>query len=415
MLNIAIAGIGTVGSAVVELLQRHSDVVKITAISARDKNKSRGVDLSSITWVDNPRDLAARPDVDVVVELMGGVEGVAHDLAEAAIKYGKHFITANKALIATHGGALAQLAKTHKVRLMFEAAVAGGIPVIKTVREALAANRITQISGILNGTSNYILSRMTEARIDFAAALQEAQKLGYAEADPAADIDGHDSAQKLCILAALAFGGAPDLARVQVEGIRHVTAQDMIFADELGCRIKLIAKAMDGSMSVAPTLVLVSEGLAQVNGATNAVMISGDYVGDLLLQGQGAGAKPTASAVVADVLHLAKGGHQRSENLFAEMKKDLMPDPCMLPSVSRFYLRLQVIDKPGVVADVSAILRDEKISIQSLLQRGRSDTDSVPVVITTHAAPVDAMKNAAEKIGVLKSVIEKPCVMRMEG
>ena len=424
-LRIAIAGLGTVGGGTVRLLRANAALiaaragksVSIKAVSARDKKKKRDCDLSGIDWVDAPIALAKRDDVDAVVELMGGAEGAARDLAEAALANGKHFITANKALIAAHGGALARLAEKNKVHLAFEASVAGGIPIIKTMRESLAGNRMTIVRGILNGTCNYILTRMGQSQLAFADALKEAQQKGFAEADPSADIDGHDAANKLAILAALAFGAEPDLKSVEVEGIRNIAPADLTFAEELGCRVRLIgiARLVDGKLEqgVRPVLVPKSLPLAQVSGVLNAVMVHGDFVGDLMLEGSAAGADPTASSVVSDIIDVARGNMPFAFGVSAAALKKFAPAG-MAQHAGRYYIRLQVVDKPGVVADISAILRDEAISMEALIQRSRSIDEPGPVVIVTHETNAEAMRRVFEKLASVKTVIEKPCVMPIE-
>jgi len=424
MLNIAIAGLGTVGAGVVRMLRANTELITaragkpitIKAVSARDKNKKRDCDLHGIEWVDDPRKLAQMPGIDVVVELIGGASDPARELAEATLNNGKHLVTANKALLATHGTALAQLAEKNKKQLSYEASVAGGIPIIKTMREALAGNRITSVRGILNGTCNYILTRMGQSGLAFDAALKEAQQKGYAEADPSADIDGHDTAHKIAILAALAFGAAPDAASVTVAGIRNIEPVDLQFAEEFSSRIRLlgIARLMDGKLEqhVCPVLVPKSLPLAQVSGALNAVMLQGDFAGDLMLEGQGAGSDPTASSVVSDIIDIARGNFTHAFGVPASKLKKL--DKAAAQSTQRYYIRLKVKDKPGVVADISAVLRDEAISIESLLQRGRSATDSVSVVIITHPARSDAIHRAADKIARVGTVVEKPCLLPIE-
>ena len=423
MLTIAISGLGTVGAAVVRQLQTNAEHIAaragqpilIKAVSARDKSRKRDCDLSGIEWVDNPQALATLSGVDVVVELMGGAEGAARQLAESALAHGKHLVTANKALIAAHGPALAKLAEANKAQLSFEAAVAGGIPVIKSLREGLAGDDAGLVHGILNGTCNYILTRMRDAKLDFATALAEAQKRGYAEADPAADIDGHDTANKLAILAALAFGVEPDVASVRVEGIRRITSLDLEFAEELGCRVKLLGVARqspDGiEQRVGPSLVSMSSPLARVDGALNAVLLRGARVGDITLEGRGAGGEPTANAVVADIIDIARGHRTHA---FSVPAARLRAARTGRAQAARYYMRLQVADRPGVVADIAGVLRDEAISIESLLQRGTSQVESVPVVITTHAADVAAMHRAVGKIAALSTVTEPPCLMPIE-
>lgn len=424
MPTIAIAGLGTVGAAVARLLQQNAKlisaragtVITLRAVSSRNKAKKRDCDLSSITWVDDPCMLPHMPDVDGVVELIGGADGIAYEVAHATLKAGKSLITANKALLAKHGVDLAKLAEANKTNIFYEASVAGGIPIIKTMREGLAGNNITSVQGILNGTCNYILTRMREAYLDFGTALLEAQHLGYAEADSTSDIDGHDTANKLALLSALAFGAEPDLASIRVEGIRHIKPLDLQFAEELGCRIKLLGVARltgDGlEQSVGPSLVSKNSSLARVNGALNAVAMHGDFVGDITLEGQGAGAGPTASAVVADLIDFARGHKLPVFGVLASALKKL-------PAVktgheARYYMRLQVMDKPGVVADISAILRDADISIETLLQRAKSATESVPVVMTTHDANSAAIHKAIELIAKVPTVMEKPCLLRIE-
>lgn len=424
MLNIAIAGLGNVGAAVVRVLRGNAELiaartgrpVAVKAVAARDKNKKRDCDLSGIEWVDDPRALAKMAGVDVVVELIGGADGAARELAEAALGGGRHLVTANKALLAAHGASLARLAESTKAQLSFEASVAGGIPIIKTMREAMAGNRIATVRGILNGTCNYILTRMEEAELTFEAALKEAQDKGYAEADPAADIDGHDAAHKIAILAALAFGAEPDIKSVDVNGIRHIKPVDLQFAEELSCRVRLlgVARLAGGKLEqrVAPAMVPKSLPLAQVSGALNAVMVKGDFAGDLMLEGQGAGGAPTASSVVSDIIDIARVNFAPAFGVPGSKLRKLTVS--RVPEAQqRYYMRMQVVDKPGVVADISAILRDEAISIESLLQRGRS-TDSVPVVITTHETRADAIARAAEKIAKVGTVVERPCLLPIE-
>ena len=423
MVSIAIAGLGTVGAAVINQLQTGAALisaraglpVEVKAVSARDKSRKRDCDLSGITWVDNPQDLATLSGIDVVVELIGGAEGAARTLAESALRAGKHVVTANKALIAAHGPALAKLAEAGKAQLSFEAAVAGGIPVIKTLREGLAGDDVSMLHGILNGTCNFILTRMHDANLNFAIALAEAQNLGYAEADPAADIDGHDTANKLAILAALAFGVEPDLATVQVEGIRRITALDLQFAEELGCRVKLLGVARQTAQGieqrVGPSLVPMHSPLAQVDGVLNAVLLRGARVGDITLEGRGAGGSPTANAVVADIIDITRGTRTHA---FSVPAAKLRKASAAKAQATRYYIRLQVSDRPGVVADIASILRDEAISIESLLQRGQSQVESVPVVITTHASDTAAMRRAADKIAALPTVTERPCLIPIE-
>jgi homoserine dehydrogenase len=424
-LAIAVAGLGTVGAGVVKLLRANADIIAaragrpiaITAVSARERNRDRGISLSGLRWYEDPVALAADPQVDVVVECIGGSEGPARALVQAAIAAGKHVVTANKALLAVHGAALAQASEARGVALAFEAAVAGGIPAIKTLREGLAANRIQRVAGILNGTCNYILTVMREQKREFAEVLTEAQKLGYAEADPSFDIDGIDAAHKLAILAALAFGRPVDFGAVHVEGIREVSALDIALAEELGYRIKLlgIARREDGGIStrVHPCMVPISAPIARVDGVFNAVVAEGDFVGRVMMEGRGAGEGPTASAVVADVIDIARG---RFTPVWGAEAAALTPEPSfpMDRHTGAYYLRLMVVDRPGVIADVTGVLRDHAISLESMLQRGRAPGEAVPVVLTTHETSEASVRAALKRIAELNTVMEKPALIRIE-
>ena len=424
-LCIAVAGLGTVGAGVLKLLTDNADIIAaragrpitVGAVSARDRNRDRGVPLSTLRWYDDPVALATDPGTDVVVELIGGSEGPARDLVEAAIRAGKPVVTANKALLAVHGAAIAELAEARGVPLAFEAAVAGGIPVIKALREGLAGNRISRVSGILNGTCNYILTVMRERGREFADVLSEAQKLGYAEADPSFDVDGIDAAHKLAILAALAFGRPVAFDAVHVEGIRHVSALDIAFADELGYSIKLLGIAVQTEAGVAarvhPCMVPRAAPIARVDGVFNAVVAEGDFVGRVMLEGRGAGAGPTASAVVADLVDLARG---RLTPVWGAGSGELSNAPSvpMSAHVGAYYLRLMVLDRPGVIADVTAVLRDHGVSMGSMLQRGRSPGEAVPVVLVTHDTNEAAMRAAMDRIATLDTVLEAPTLIRIE-
>jgi homoserine dehydrogenase len=424
-LSVAIAGLGTVGGGVLRLLRDNADIVAaragrpiaVTAVSARDRSKDRGVPLSGLRWYDDPVALAADPAVDVVVELIGGSDGPARALVESAIAAGKPVVTANKAMLAVHGAALAALAEDRGVPLAFEAAVAGGIPVIKALREGLAGNRISRIAGILNGTCNYILTQMRERGREFAEVLIDAQKLGYAEADPSFDVDGIDAAHKLAILAALAFGRPVAFDAVFVEGIRRISALDIAFANELGYRIKLlgIAGSVDGGIDarVHPCMVPQSAPIARVDGVFNAVVAEGDFVGRIMLEGRGAGAGPTASAVVADLIDVARGRHTPVWGAAADALSNA-PSVPMSAHVGPYYLRLMVVDRPGVIADVTAVLRDQGISLESMLQRGRAPGEAVPVVLVTHETQESAMRAALQRIEALETVLEPPTVIRIE-
>ncbi len=424
-LRIGIAGLGTVGAGVLQLLEAHGASIAaragrpivVSGVSARDRRKPRPVDVSGLRWFDDPLAMARDPEIDAVLELIGGSEGVAKGVAEAAIGAGRHLITANKALLAVHGVALARAAEVAGVTMAYEAAVAGGIPIIKTLREGLAANRISRVYGILNGTCNYILTSMRDTGREFAEVLEEAQQLGYAEADPSFDIDGVDAAHKLAILTAVAFGCEVDFKGVYVEGIREISALDIAYADELGYRIKLLGIATLGEdgveQRVHPCMVPLGTPIAHVDGVFNAVVAEGDFVGRVLTEGQGAGAGPTASAVVADLIDVARG---IALPAFAVSAAELRRLPA-LPAerhVGSQYIRLMVVDRPGVIADVSAALRDCDISVEALLQRARSPNEAVPVVITTHETTGAAMDEALRRIAELKAVLEPPRRIRIE-
>jgi homoserine dehydrogenase len=424
-LRIAVAGLGTVGAGTVKLLQTHAaDLarrcgrgIEIRAVSARSRGRDRGIDLAPYAWHDDPLAMADLTDVDVVVELIGGAEGTARRLLERALGAGKHVVTANKALLAHHGAALARLAESKGVSLGYEAAVAGGIPIIKTLREGLAANRIERIYGILNGTCNYVLTTMRQTGREFADVLADAQKLGYAEADPSFDVDGIDAAHKLAILAGVAFGCEVNFAGVHVEGIRNVSAVDIAFAEELGYRIKLlgIARPTEHGIEqrVHACMVALGTPIAHVEGVYNAVVTEGDFVGQNICEGRGAGAGPTASAVVSDLIDIARGRSQPTFSVPAGELKRLPVSP-MARHRGAYYVRLMVVDKPGVIADVAATLRDEEVSMETMIQRARAPGEAVPVVMTTHESEEAAMRRALDRIGRLGSVVEPPHMIRIE-
>ena len=424
-LRIGIAGLGTVGAGVVKLLRDNAELIaqragmpiRVTAVAARDRGLDRGVSLAGLRWHDDALALAGDPDVDVVVELIGGTEGVARTLVERSIAAGKAVVTANKALLAIHGTALAQAAEESGVVLGFEAAVAGGIPVIKALREGLAGNRISRVAGILNGTCNYILTVMRVEGKDFAEVLADAQALGYAEADPSFDIDGVDAAHKLAILAALAFGRQVDFSSVHVEGIRRINALDISFAEELGYRIKLLGIAQETAagveMRVHPAMVPKAALLASVDGVFNAVLAQGDFVGQMFLQGSGAGAGPTASAVVADLIDIARGTRIPVWGA-AGGQLAALPALAISQHHGAYFLRLMVVDQPGVLADVTAILRDCGVSLASMLQHGRKPGEAVPIVLVTHETNEAAIEKAIARIAELGAVLEPPALIRIE-
>jgi homoserine dehydrogenase len=424
-LRVGIAGLGTVGGGVLRVLHDNAELVAaragrpvvVSAVSARDRTRDRGVKLDAVRWHDDPASLAADDAVDVVVELIGGSDDPAQELVFAALRAGKPVVTANKALLARHGVALAAAAEQSGASLSFEASVAGGIPIIKTLREGLAANRIRRIAGILNGTCNFILTSMRERGREFADVLAEAQKLGYAEADPSFDIDGVDAAHKLAILAALAFGRPVRFDDVHIEGIRGVSALDIAFARELGYRIKLlgIARRTEAGIEsrVHPCMVPETASLARVDGVYNAVVAEGDFVGRVMLEGRGAGAGPTASAVVADLIDLARG---RTVPVWGAASASLsdLPSVPMSDYAGAYYLRLMVLDRPGVIADVAGALRDSGVSLESMLQHGRAPGEAVPIVLVTHETRESQMRVALDRIERLDSVLERPSVIRIE-
>ncbi len=427
--RIGIAGIGTVGAGLVKLIQANGERlcarsgrrIEIAAVSARNRNKDRGVSLDGVDWADKPEDLTERKDLDAVVELIGGEEGPALNLTKKALRNGLPVITANKAMLAHHGLELATLAEDNNAALMYEAAVAGAIPAIKTLREGLAGNRIEAVYGILNGTCNYILSEMRASGRDFQDVLKEAQDLGYAEADPALDVDGFDAAHKLTLLTSLAFGVKPDYASLRVYGVRQVTQADIAFADELGYAIRLlgIARMIDEEgksrlvQRLKPCLVPKHSTLGMVEGVFNAVELKGDQAGESISIGRGAGAGPTASAVASDIVDLARGAHRPCFGVpVSELKDAEHADSATLSG--RFYIRLSVVDKSGVLAEVAGILRDNHISIEAMLQRGRDPLQSVPLVLITHEASQSDIFEACEQISSLSSVLESPCVMHIE-
>src|SRR3954468_8105395 len=420
-----IAGLGTVGAGAIQLLAQHSTLrslrggrpLKVVAVSARRKARKRDIDVSRVRWESDPLALATAPDIDVVVELIGGSSGVARRLVQTALRSGKHVVTANKALLALHGTELATLAEKKGGILSFEAAVAGGIPIIKALREGLVGNRVRRLYGILNGTCNYILTTMRETGRDFDVVLAEAQAAGYAEADPSFDVDGIDAAHKLAVLTGAAFGARVNFDGIHVEGIRRVTSMDIQFAEELGYRIKLLGLARETKYGIEqrvhPCMVSLEAPIAHIEGVFNAVAIEGDFVGTTMFQGRGAGQGPTASAVVADLVDVARGREMPAFVVPADRLADKKISP-MDRHVGAYYMRLMVQDRPGVIAAVSTVLAGERISLESMLQRGRSQSGEVPVVLTTHETEEARMRRALARIAKLKAVAEEPCLIRIE-
>lgn len=421
--RIAIAGLGTVGSAVIKILQDRSDLIEkragrrieIVAVSARDKNKDRGVALDDYEWCDNPYDML--DGIDAVIELVGGADGVAKSLVEQALEKDIDVVTANKALLAAHGYDLAVAADKSGRSVFYEAAVAGGIPIVKTVREGFAANEIRAVYGILNGTCNYILTVMRETGRAFDDVLAEAQEKGFAEADPTFDIEGVDAAHKLCLLSALAFGVKPGFSNLPVTGISRITAADIDHAEELGFRIKLlgIARRLNGKIiqGVEPCLVPLARTMSAVDGPLNAVYVEGDSVERGLSTGPGAGGGPTASAVVADIIDLARGHALPVFGIPASGLQDAQwggPADIM----SRFYLHVVVLDQPGVLAEITEVMRDQGISLEAVLQRGHDPNNPVSIVMTTHTVTQEAIQMATQTIADKTFVRQSPCLLRIE-
>lgn len=425
-LRVALSGLGTVGGGVIRLLDANRDLItrragraiEVVAVSARDRSKGRGIDLGRFDWVDDTRELAAHPQADVVVELIGGSDGPALTLARATLAAGKGFVTANKAMLAHHGLELATAAEQAGVPLKFEAAVAGGVPVIKGLREGAAANAIGRVYGILNGTCNFILSKMEAEGRDFADVLAEAQALGYAETDPSFDIDGIDAAHKLSILASIAFGTRPAFGDVAATGVRPIIAADIAEAAALGYKVRLVGVAEAGPgglfQRVHPHLVPIDHPLAHVTGSLNAVVAEGNFVGRLFFQGAGAGEGPTASAVVADLIDIARGEFgppyaMPAASLTAEPKADSGERR------ARAYLRFTVEDKVGVLAEIAAAMRDAGVSIESLIQRGVTADGSVIVAIVTHEGPERSVAHALDKLRGSQSLAGQPLWMPILG
>ena len=425
-LRVALAGLGTVGAGVIRLLdangaliaRRAGRPIEIVAVSARDRAKDRGVDITRFDWIDDTAALAHHDGADVVVELIGGSDGPALTLARSTLAGGKSLVSANKAMMAHHGLELAKAAEAAGAALKFEAAVAGGIPVIKGLREGAAANQISRVYGILNGTCNFILTKMEVEGRDFADVLAEAQALGFAEADPSFDIDGIDAGHKLSILASLAFGTRPAFGDVATSGIRHVLAADIAEAATLGYRVRLVGVAEDGPTGlfqrVHPHLVPLDHPLAHVSGALNAVVAEGNFVGRLLFQGAGAGDGPTASAVVADLIDIARGEFgppyaMPCASLITQKAADAGDRR------GRAYLRFLVSDKVGVLAEIAAAMRDAGVSIESLMQRGAAADGSVLVAIVTHEGPERAVAHALDKLRGSPSLTGEPVWMHILG
>jgi homoserine dehydrogenase len=423
--RLGVAGLGTVGTGVVRLVAEHGAAlaakadrpVTVTAVSARSRGRDRGVDLSPFAWEDDPTRLAQREDVDCVVEVIGGSDGPAKALAERALDAGKHVVTANKALIAHHGHALAERAEMAGVALRCEAGVAGGIPIVKALGEGLAGNRIERVLGVLNGTCNFILTEMAATGQSYETVLEEAQRKGYAEADPAFDVGGTDAAHKLAILAAMAFGTRIDFGGVVTEGIERITGADIQTARDLGFSIKLLALARmhAGGLEqrVRPSMVRADTLIGGLPGVTNAVEVEGDFVGTCAFTGPGAGQGPTASAIVADALDAARG---RTDPLFGRPAARLAETPRLAESDehSPYYLRFTLRDRPGALAKLASALGEQGISIHRMRQYGQGGGDAVPVVIVTHDARRPAIDAALSAIARLPESAAEPVAIGIE-
>lgn len=436
-LKVGLAGLGTVGSSVVRLIAedqlaaRCGRPVKVVAITARNKDKDRGIDLSAVRWFDDPVALASDPDIDVFVELMGGDGDPAKAAIEAALRAKKSVVTANKALLAKHGLALAQLAEASAVALNFEAAVAGAIPIIKTLREGFAGNSFARIYGILNGTCNYILSRMEQEKLSFAECLKDAQRLGYAEADPTFDVEGFDTAQKLAILASIAFGTKVDSDAIYVEGISSIAPADLLAADELGYRIKLLGVAMKTEAGIEqrvhPTMVPKESAIAQVMGVTNAVTVDADGIAPITLIGPGAGGLATASAVVADIGDIARGARVAPFGRAVSTLTAAGKAPMQMHE-GGYYIRLLAVDKPGTAATIATRLAEQDISLESIVQRhlvtpnsgpqggkdAKAATGPVPVILITYATTEDAVRRALAAVKADNVISGEPQLIRIE-
>ena len=431
-LKVGLAGIGTVGASVIRLIEGERDAlaarcgrpVEVIAVTARDKSKDRGVDLSKLRWLPDAAALARDPEIEVFVELMGGEGDPARSAIEAALSAKKSVVTANKALLARHGVALAALAERNGVALNFEAAVAGAIPVVKTLREGLAGNTFARVYGILNGTCNYILTRMEREKLSFADCLKDAQRLGYAEADPTFDVEGHDTAQKLAILASLAFGTKVDADAVYVEGISSIAPADLEAAEELGYRVKLLGVAVKTPQGIEqrvhPTMVPKDSAIAQVMGVTNAVTIDVDGFAPLTLVGPGAGGAATASAVVADIGDIARGARPKPFGRETAQLSDAGKPP-MQRHEGGYYIRLLAVDKPGTAATIATRLAEQQISLESIVQRHRgappeakSTASPVPVILITYATTEDAVRRALAAVKQDRVITGEPQLIRIE-
>ena len=422
-LRLGIAGLGTVGIGVVKIVQTHADLlarrcgrpIEIVAVSAHSRTKNRSADISAYAWEDDPVALARRPDIDVVVELIGGDSGPAKAMVETALAMGKDVVTANKALLAHHGHALATLAEGNGRALRYEAAVAGGIPIIKALTEGLSGNRIKRVMGVMNGTCNYILTRMENAGLPYATVFEEARQLGYLEADPNLDVGGIDAGHKLSLLAAIAFGTRVDFDAVVLQGIQAISIDDIRLARDMGYAIKLLGVAqMTGrglEQRMTPCLVPETHPLGQLQGGTNMVVVEGDSVGQIVLRGAGAGEGPTASAVMGDVMDIARGLRLP---VFGQPASGLVAAPAAVVGTgASWYLRMTLIDKPGALAKIATALGDTGISIDRMRQYGHADANA-PVLIVTHKASSDDIATALERMATTGVLVGEPVAIRIE-
>ncbi|MGF0537958.1 homoserine dehydrogenase [Agrobacterium sp. ES01] len=431
-LRIGIAGLGTVGASLVRILQTRADAlamacgrqIEIVAVSARDRTRDRGVDLTGIEWHDNPVDMATTADISVFVELMGGDNGAAADSVRAALSRGLHVVTANKALLARHGVELAKIAEGKGVLLNYEAAVAGGIPVIKTMRESLTGNSFSRIYGIMNGTCNYILTRMEKEGLSFADCLKEAQRLGYAEADPTFDIEGNDTAHKLAIMTALAFGSEIAADEIYLEGISNISIEDIHAAADLGYRIKLLGVAQKTETGIEqrvhPTMVPLDSVIAKVDGVTNAVALESDILGELLMVGPGAGGNATASAVLGDITDIAKSRPGTQDvPVFGTPARLMQPyrQAEMQSHEGGYFIRLTVEDRAGVFASIAAKMADNGISLESIMQHSKRQVaagDPQTIILVTHATMEASVRKAVSAIKAEGYLLGEPQVIRIE-
>ncbi len=431
-LRLGVAGLGTVGCALIQLLARQNTLLEgrcgrplsVTAVSARTRGRDRGISVDHLDWHDDPVALASADNIDVFVELIGGDSGPADLAVRAALKSGKHVVTANKALLAKHGGALARLAEENSVSLNFEAAVAGGIPIIKAMRESLAGNQVQRISGILNGTCNYILTRMEDDNLSFAECLDQAQQLGYAEADPTFDVEGFDTAHKLALLTSLAFGTQINSAQIYVEGISSITPQDIQAASELGYRIKLLGVAQKLATGIEqrvhPTMVPLEGHLAQISDVTNAVSIDADAVGNVTMSGPGAGGDATASAVLGDIVDIARGIMLPPLGISVADQTPYVKAR-MRAHEGGYYIRLTVSDRLGAFASIAGRMAEAGISLASIVQKNREGQPEVSngpetktVLLITHQTSESAIREALVHIRADGHIVGDPQLIRLE-